>query len=147
MLEAFWQSFNAFVILRIWSKFRAILDSADNFVASFGLDPNKLAQIGHFLAGYALTFTAYVVGWVFGGWWAGLIVGGIISGPWVLWKEAYRDTKAPENAPFWPGTPIGSGLSQKQTFIGSGLFDATMYWAGVMVATGVAAAIGMAFPK
>ena len=139
MLEAFWQSVQVFILARFrasavqfWSKLRALLDSADSFVAAFGKDNNKLAQVGHFSVSYGLTFTAYTVGWVFNAWYAGLIVGAVLGGPWVIWKEVFRDTRPPESDPFaWPG----------------GLEDAIFYWAGILTATGIAAAIGMAFPR
>lgn len=127
------------MILQIRRQISAFLEAVDSFIASFGLDINKLAQVGHFLAGYALTFTAFVVGWVCGAWWAGLIVAFLISVPWVIWKEAYRDTLPPENASFWPNL--------KTPFVGSGLLDAISYWSGVTLAIYLASAIGMAFPR
>ena len=111
----------------------------DSFIASFGLSTNKLAQVGHFSVAYSLTFTAYVVGWSFNFWYAGIIAGLLIGGPWVIWKEAYRDTLPPENAAFWPTKSVH--------FSQSGLFDANMYWTGIGLATYVATAIGMAWPK
>ena len=63
-----------------------------NYIASFGTDPDKLAQMGHFLAGVV------VADW-FGPW--GCLV---FFGAWITPKEAYVDTKPPENAPFfWNG--------------------------------------------
>jgi len=113
------------------SIFRDYYRRIDNFVAAFGKDNNKLAQVGHFSVAYLLTFTAYVVGWAFNHWGAGVIVGVLIGGPWVIWKEVFRDTKPPESDPFaWPG----------------GLEDAIFYWSGILLATVLAAAIGMAFP-
>lgn len=114
------------------SIFRDFWRKLDNFIASFGQDNNKLAQTGHFSVSYGLVFTSYVVGWVFNFWYAGLIVGGLLGGPWVVWKEIFRDTKPPESDPFaWPG----------------GLEDAIFYWLGIGLATVFAAAIGMAFPR
>lgn len=116
---------------QVLAFFAKLPQKLDSFIAGFGLDPNKLAQVGHFSVAYGLTFTAYVVGWCFGFWYAGLIVGGLLGGPWVIWKEAYRDTKPPENAPF----------------LWNGFEDAAFYWAGIALATALAAALGMAFPR
>jgi len=110
--------------------FRDLYRKVDGFIAGFGLNNDGLAQVGHFSVSYGLSFTAYVVGWAFGAWYAGLIVGGIISGPWVYWKEAVRDPQPPENAPF----------------LWNGFKDACFYWGGFVLATVVAVAIGMAFP-
>lgn len=115
----------------LWGWVTSQFAKLDAFIAGFGTDNNKLAQVGHFSVAYGLTFTAYVVGWVFGPWWVGLIVASGLGGPWIAYKEAYRDTLPPENAPFcW-----------------NGFEDACFYWAGIGLATAVAAAIGMAFPR
>ena len=145
MLEAFWQSVQVFILARFhtrlvqfWSKFRAILDSAYFFVADFGKNPSKVAQCAHFgISGY-FTFLAYVIGWVFGPWYAGLAVGAAFLA-FALYKEPFMDTKPPESAPFWP--------SAKTKWIDSGLCDLEFYVLGVLSATGIAAAIGMAFPR
>jgi len=111
----------------------------DAFIAGFGLNTDGLAQVGHFSVAYSLVFTAYVVGWAFNFWYAGIITSLVIGVAWVGWKEMYRDTLPPENAAFWP--------NQKTPFAGSGLLDALMYWAGILLATYVASAVGMAFPR
>ena len=119
-------------------KLAKLPTTLDSFIAGFGLNENGLAQVGHFSVAYGLVFTSYVVGWAFNRWWVGIITSFVIGVPWVIWKEAYRDTLPPENAAFWPtkGVP----------FAQSGLLDALMYWAGIGVATYVAAAVGFAFP-
>lgn len=103
-----------------------------SFIAGFGVGiPDKPAQLLHFLGGYAIVFTAFVIGWVFGPWYAGIIAGVLIGVVWGVWKEAYLDTKPPENAPFfWNGAK-----------------DLAFYWLGIGLATYVASAIGMAFPR
>jgi len=113
------------------SIFRDFYRRIDNFIASFGQDNNKLAQVGHFSVAYGLVFTSYVIGWAFNFWQAGIITSFVICGPWVIWKEIFRDTKPPESDPFaWPG----------------GLEDAIFYWSGILLATVLAASVGMAFP-
>ena len=108
-----------------------LIKRIDNFIAGFGLNTDGLAQVGHFSVAYGLTFTAYVVGWAFNFWYAGIITGLAIGVVWGLWKEAYRDTLPPENAPFfWNGAK-----------------DLAFYWGGLAAATYVASAVGMAFPK
>lgn len=108
-----------------------LFQKIDSFIAGFGLNSDGLAQVGHGSVAYGLTFTAYVVGWAFGVAWAGYLVGAMLGGPWILYKEAYRDTKPPESAPFfW-----------------NGFKDACFYWLGIGLATYVASAIGMAFPR
>src|SRR5690348_11789079 len=67
------------------------LKKALNFVAGFGNDNWKLAQMGHFLAGYAAGETF------------GLIGVGIILVPWGLPKEFYLDVRPPENASYLDG--------------------------------------------
>ncbi len=116
-----------------------MFEKLDAFIAGFGLNTDGLAQVGHFSVAYSLTFTAYVVGWAFNFWYAGLIAAFLLGVPWVVWKEIYRDPKPPENAPFWP--------SKSVHFAQSGLLDAIMYWAGIGLATYVASAVGMAFPR
>ena len=119
--------------------FRDLWRKVDGFIAGFGLNQNYLAQIGHFSVTYALVFSAFVDGWVFNFWYAGLIVAAVIGGPWVYWKEYRRDPRPPENAPFWPGKGM--------PFLASGLCDASFYWLGALMATLHATAIGMAFPR
>lgn len=75
-----------------------------NYVTSFGLDSNKLAQMGHFLGGYAFSVTG------------GLIGTGLILGPWGITKEFYYDVRPPENA----------------TYL-NGLLDYSFYSAGTVV--------------
>lgn len=103
----------------------------DNFIAGFGVGiPNGPAQLLHFGITYAIVFTAYVVGWAFNFWQAGIITSFAIGVVWGLWKEAYRDTLPPENAPFfWNGAK-----------------DLAFYWGGILAATYVTSALGMAFP-
>ena len=111
--------------------FRDLYRRVDSFIAGFGLNTDGLAQVAHLSVAYALTFTAFVVGWAFNVWWVGLITGFVIGVVWGLWKEAVRDPKPPENAPFlWNGAK-----------------DLAFYWLGIGLATYVASAVGMAFPR
>lgn len=92
--------------LKIWSKI-------DQFVASFGMNKDELAQLGHLSVAYGLAYTALTLNFI-----AGCVVMGLIGGPWVIWKEAIRDPKPPENAPFW----------------WNGAKDAAFYWLGLGLA-------------
>ncbi len=68
------------------------LKKAIAWVMSFGLDNDRLAQIGHFLAGVVV------------GDWFGIYGCLIFFGAWVMPKEAVLDPRPPENAPFfWDG--------------------------------------------
>ncbi len=68
-------------LLKIW-----------DWVRSTGLDKNRLAQIGHLLAGIV------TADWV-GGW--GCLV---FFSAWVFPKEVFIDPRPPENGPFfWEG--------------------------------------------
>ncbi len=67
------------------------LNKVYQFVAGFGNDPWKLAQMGHFLAGYSVSETF------------GLVGTGVILIPWGLPKEFYLDVRPPENASYLDG--------------------------------------------